>query len=199
MTLPNALTLARLALAPVFAILLLAETAPTLWAASGAFTLAAITDTVDGWLARRTGTVSRMGRALDPLADKLLVALALVAFVRLGIPGVETWMVAAIVGREVLVTALRSVASRRGVGVPVSRLGKWKTTFQMGFVFALLATLSVRAVIDPAPEFWEQPGATLETPFRLAFLVTTLITILSGLDYAWKARAALGSPGRPAA
>jgi CDP-diacylglycerol--glycerol-3-phosphate 3-phosphatidyltransferase len=147
---------------------------------------------VDGWLARRTGTVTPIGRVLDPLADKLLVALALLAFVQLGIPGVEVWMVAAIVGREFLVTGLRSFAGRHGLPLPVSGLGKWKTTFQMSFVTAVLALMSLRAWMDPSPSFWKQPGDALRAPVKVAFLVTTLLTIASGLDYAWRARAAFG-------
>ena len=196
MTVANLLTLLRLVLAPLFVVFMMRETVLGVWSASAVFTLAALTDTVDGWLARRTGTITRFGRALDPVADKLLVACALLTFLELRVPGVAVWMVGVILAREVLVTALRSFASRRGTGLPVSRLGKWKTTFQMTFVFGWLAVMSLRAARDPAPATWRHPGDPLETVLRLAFLLTTLITLASGLDYAWKTRAAF-APRRP--
>jgi len=199
MTPANALTIARFALAPVFLLLLLREEARSLWAASGVFALAAVTDTVDGWLARRSGTVTRIGRALDPVADKLLVALALLGLARLRVPGVAWWMVIVILGREVLVTVLRSWASRRGIAVPVSRLGKAKTTLQMGFAAVALAVLCVRALMDPRPASWLRPTEPLATLLGLALLATTAATVLSGLDYARKARAALARIGRGAA
>lgn len=194
MTVANRLTLARLALTPVFVALLLLETANSLWGASGVFVFAALTDAVDGYLARRTRTVTTVGRTLDPLADKLLVASAFVAFLRMGIAVVEGWMVAAILAREVVITALRSVVSRRGISLPSSRLGKWKTTAQMASVFALLAAMSLRAATDPDPAFWKDPGDALRGPLEIALWVTTVLTVLSGLEYLWKARAAFGAP-----
>lgn len=190
MTVANFLTLVRLALAPVFVLFLKEETVSGLWSASAVFTVAALTDTADGWLARRTGTITRLGRALDPVADKLLVALALAMFAAMHVPGVAAWMVAVVVGREVLVTALRTIASRHGVGVPVSTLGKWKTTFQMTFVFLWLGIMSFRALSSADPAAWRQPGQPWEMLLRIAFAVTMLITIASGLDYAAKTRRA---------
>ncbi len=190
MTVANALTLVRLALAPVFVLLIRQDTVLGMRSAAAVFTLAALTDTVDGWLARRTGTITRFGRAVDPLADKLLVALALVSFVVMGVPGVAPWMVAAVVGREVLVTALRSFAARRGVPVPVSVLGKWKTTFQMTFVFLWLGVMTLRAREGVPPPAWRRPGDPWEMLLAVAFAVTVGITIASGLDYLWRTRAA---------
>jgi CDP-diacylglycerol---glycerol-3-phosphate 3-phosphatidyltransferase len=191
----NALTIVRLALAPVFVLLLRQDTVLGMRSAAAVFTLAALTDTVDGWLARRTGTITRFGRAADPLADKLLVALALGTFVTLGVPGVAAWMVVAIVAREVLVTALRSFASRRGVPVPVSRLGKWKTTFQMTFVFLWLGVMVLRARADVPPPAWRRPGDPWEVLLAAGFAVTVGITIASGLDYAWRTRAVFARRG----
>lgn len=192
MTVATSLTLMRLALAPLFVVFLLRETAHSLWAASAVFVVAALTDTVDGYLARRTGTVTRVGRILDPLADKLLVALAYVAFLFLGVPAVKSWMVGAILGRELLVTGFRSFAGRRGVTIHSSPLAKWKTTLQMAVVFVLLLLMSVRAASDPAPAYWKHPGDPIAAGALYgALVVTTLITLLSGLDYFWKNRALL--------
>jgi CDP-diacylglycerol--glycerol-3-phosphate 3-phosphatidyltransferase len=192
MTAATVLTIGRLALAPVFCVLLLREDARSLWVAAALFAIAALTDNVDGWLARRTGTVTPVGRVLDPLADKLLVALALLAFVRLDVSGVELWMVGAILAREVLVMWLRGAAGRRGVAVPVSPLAKWKTTVQMAFVAAVLALMCYRATRDPAPAFWKQPGNGARG-VEIALLLTMLITVLSGLDYFWRTRGALAA------
>ncbi len=193
MTAATALTIARLAMAPIFCAFLLREDARSLVWAAGLFALAALTDKVDGWLARRTGTVTTVGRALDPLADKLLVALGLLAFVKLGVPGVPLWMVGAILAREVLVMMLRSAAGRRGVPVPVSRFSKWKTTVQMAFVAAVLGLMCFRAASNPSPTFWKDPGESLRGGVELALLGTMVITVLSGLEYAWRARGALAT------
>ena len=196
MTLATYLTVARLVMAPLFVIFLLRETVHSLWVASALFTVAALTDTADGYLARRTGTVTKLGRMLDPLADKLLVAFAYISFLILRIPGVEAWMVAIIVARELLVTWLRSFVGRRGVIIHSSPLGKWKTTFQMVVVFGVLALMSIRAAMDPSPAYWQRPGDPYTTILVIALLLTTAITLLSGLDYVWKNRGALTrSPG----
>jgi CDP-diacylglycerol--glycerol-3-phosphate 3-phosphatidyltransferase len=192
MTVANRLTIARFALTPLFVALLLQGTARALWGATAVFAVAALTDGADGYLARRTGTVTRVGRALDPLADKILIGSALVTFVflRIATAVVEEWMVGAILAREIGVTGLRSFAARRGLVFPSSRLAKWKTTFQMGFVLALLAVMSIRATVDPDPVFWRDPGDVLRGPLEIALLATTILTLLSGLDYVWQARAA---------
>jgi CDP-diacylglycerol--glycerol-3-phosphate 3-phosphatidyltransferase len=195
-TIATALTIGRLLAAPFFAVFLLRQTPHALWTASAIFLLAALTDTVDGYLARRTGTVTRIGRILDPLADKLLVALAYVLFLWLELPSVKAWMVACILAREVLVTGFRSFAGRRGVTIHSSPLAKWKTTLQMAVVFGLLLLMSVRAVTDPAPAYWKHPADPLAgTLLYAAVLVTTVVTLLSGLDYFWKNRALLTGNG----
>jgi CDP-diacylglycerol---glycerol-3-phosphate 3-phosphatidyltransferase len=192
MTLATRLTIARLVMAPLFVIFLLRQTVHSLWIASALFTLAALTDTADGYLARRTGTVTKLGRMLDPLADKLLVVFAYVSFLGLRVPGVEAWMVVIIVARELLVTWLRSFVGRRGVIIHSSPLGKWKTTFQMVVVFGLLALMSIRAAQDPSPAFWKDTEGRATAVVYVALVLTTAITLLSGLDYVWKNRAALG-------
>ncbi len=194
MTLATWLTVGRLVAAPVFVVLLVEETRSALWTASGLFVLAALTDAVDGYLARRTGTISAVGRWLDPIADKILIAGAYLAFLSLGTPQVKVWMVAAIIGRELLVSALRHRAGRRGVIIHSSKLGKWKTGFQMGVAFAILALMSWRASANPAPAFWSDPATGALAPVLDGLvLVTTAITIVSGIDYLLKNRAVLGA------
>ncbi|NNE42773.1 MAG: CDP-diacylglycerol--glycerol-3-phosphate 3-phosphatidyltransferase [Gemmatimonadetes bacterium] len=192
MTIPNILTVMRLILTPFFAVYLLRETPEGLWIASAIFVVAALTDTADGYLARKMGAETRIGQILDPLADKLLVALAYVSFLVLDLPSVKAWMVGTILGREVLVTAFRTFAGRRGVTILSSPFGKWKTTFQMVLVFVLLALMSYRAMSDPTPAYWKSPGDPFAGHLLYGGLVvTTLITLLSGLDYFWKNRSLL--------
>jgi len=133
---PNTLTLYRVGAAPALVILLLWPNKVFLWAAAIVFSLAAITDGLDGYYARRLGRVSNLGKFLDPLADKLLVASALIMLTSLGfIPG---WVVCVIVGREIAVTGLRGIAAEKGVVIAAETLGKWKTGFQIAAIIPLL-------------------------------------------------------------
>lgn len=190
MTLATYLTIGRLIAAPVFVVLLVRESRTCLWIASALFVLASITDFVDGYIARKTKTISALGRMLDPIADKILIAGAYLAFLSLGTPQVKAWMVAAILGREVLVSALRHAAGRRGVIIHSSQLGKWKTAFQMIVAFGILTLMSRRAAEEPSASVWSDPvSGTMATVLEAALVVTTFITIVSGLDYLWKNRA----------
>ena len=85
--------------------------------------------------------------------------------------------------------------ARRGVVLAVSRLAKWKTTLQMDFVFALLAIMSLRAGMDPDPAYWARPVGWMDAALRVALWITTLLTLGTGLDYAWKMRAAFAPAG----
>jgi len=137
MNLPNTLTLARIFLVPiVVAVLLTVEI--RIWAFWGAslFLAAALTDLLDGYLARRRKQVTTLGRLLDPIADKLLITSALIAMVQLRIA--PAWMVAIIVGREFAVSGLRSIAAHEGFSVEVSTLGKGKMVTQVAAVVGLI-------------------------------------------------------------
>jgi CDP-diacylglycerol--glycerol-3-phosphate 3-phosphatidyltransferase len=194
MTLANWLTIGRLAAAPLFVILLMRETPTSLWLATSIFVLAALTDAVDGWIARRTSTISATGRWLDPIADKILIGGAYLAFWALGVPSVRAWMVAAIVGREILVSWLRHLAGKRGVVIHSSQLGKWKTGFQMGVALLILVLMSRRAMSDPSPSVWTDPAqGPLGVVLDAALGVTIGLTVLSGLDYLGKNRAVLSA------
>ena len=197
MTLANQLTIARLIMAPLFAVFLMREAVPSIWIASSLFTAACITDRIDGIIARRTNTVTELGRMLDPLADKLLIGAAFVALYMLGIPGVELWMVIVIVGREILVTWLRSHVGKRGMVIHSSGFAKWKTTFQMVIAFAFLGMMSYRAYTNPDPSYWTRFGEGTTEILKWGMLVTTIVTFLSGADYLWKSRQALSAPVKP--
>lgn len=127
--LPNLLTLGRIFVIPLF-VWLTYEADP--WSsimAASLFTLAAVTDVIDGFLARRWNMITVTGKLLDPLADKLIVAAALVMMVRLG--RIHTWVVIVLLSREFIVTGLRQVAASEGLVIAAGQEGKWKTALQL--------------------------------------------------------------------
>ena len=136
-TLPNLLTLFRIFVTPLFFILFFYfPTKVFSLLASLLFALASLTDFLDGYIARRWNLETSLGKFLDPLADKLLVAVALIMLIPLD--RVPSWMVAVIIGREILVTGLRVVAVTEGMVIAASRLGKYKTVLQILSVISLL-------------------------------------------------------------
>jgi CDP-diacylglycerol--glycerol-3-phosphate 3-phosphatidyltransferase len=141
---PNTLTALRLALAPVFVLLMIEPSRTMVYVATGIFILGALTDFMDGVIARRYGAVSDAGKLLDPVADKVLVMAALVMLLAQrsevdGAPWVPAWMVVLVLAREIWVTGLRGVAASRGVVVAASAAGKLKSAVQMvAIVFLLL-------------------------------------------------------------
>lgn len=170
-TLPNLLTLVRLLLVPVLGVLLFAQdgTDPVLrWWATAVFVLAAITDLLDGEIARRSGTVSTVGKVADPIADKAIIAVALIGLSVLG--DLAWWVTIVILARELAVTALRFWVIRHGV-IPASRGGKAKTVAQI---------IAIALYLAPLPDAVE--------PLRvLAMAVAVVLTIVTGVDYAVRA------------
>jgi len=130
MNLPNALTILRIFLVPLLLVVLLTGDFPDreVWGLV-VFLAAAMTDYLDGYLARRRRQVTTLGKLLDPIADKILISAALVALVEMGLA--PAWMVIIVVGREFAVTGLRSIASAEGVTIAASRLGKFKMCSQV--------------------------------------------------------------------
>ena len=170
MNLPIALTLIRIVLVPLVIVFLISSQRVHVIIAAVIFLAASLTDWLDGLIARRTNQVTRLGTLLDPVADKLLVAAALVSLVQVDM--VPAWMAWVIIGRELAVTGLRGVALSMGVVVPATRLGKLKTVTQYVAVTLLILEKGVPA------EF---------VPFHLVtdamLWVALVITVLSGLDY----------------
>ncbi|KAA5607217.1 CDP-diacylglycerol--glycerol-3-phosphate 3-phosphatidyltransferase [Roseospira marina] len=171
--LPNAMTLARIALIPVIVATFYIPGPEARWVAAGLFVIAAVTDYLDGWLARKLQVVSDFGRFLDPIADKLLVAAILVmlaGFDRLS----DVALVAAVVilFREILVSGLREFLAGRSIGMPVTMLAKWKTTAQ-------LVALPLLLVGDAAT----LGGLPLDWPGELLLWVAALLTAQTGYIY----------------
>ncbi len=145
-TAPNVLTFVRIALVPLLVYLLRGPGRLTEAIAAFLFLLAGLTDYFDGYLARKYGIVTTLGKFLDPLADKLIVVSALVMLAAMPcaatgepcVPRVPPWLVVLIVGRELAVTGLRSIASGEGITLGAEELGKYKMIFQTFAVFGLL-------------------------------------------------------------
>jgi len=174
MNLPNTLTLVRIFLVPLLVVVLLTKPEGRLVPlvsnqvlAAAIFAIASLTDWLDGYLARRRKQVTTVGQLMDPVADKLLTAAAFISLVQLGVA--PAWMVAVIIGRELAVTELRSLAYARGLVIPSSPLGKGKMASQVAAI--LLLILGHGGV----------PWMTLLG--HIALWVVVLIAVVSGVDY----------------
>jgi CDP-diacylglycerol--glycerol-3-phosphate 3-phosphatidyltransferase len=133
---PNNLTLLRIASIPLLILLLFSRGKVCAFMAAVVFSAASITDLLDGYLARRYGLESALGKFLDPLADKLLISAALIMLVPLG--RVPAWVTFVIIGREISVTGLRAILSEKGIVMGAEDLGKYKTGFQIAAIIPLL-------------------------------------------------------------
>jgi CDP-diacylglycerol--glycerol-3-phosphate 3-phosphatidyltransferase len=142
--LPIGLTVTRIVLVPLLIVFLISSSRVHAVIAAGIFILASLTDWLDGLVARRRNQVTTLGTLLDPIADKLLVAAALVSLLQ--IEKIAAWIVVVIIGRELAVTGLRAVAAHVGVIVPASRLAKWKTVSQYVAITMLIIEKGVGSV-----------------------------------------------------
>jgi CDP-diacylglycerol--glycerol-3-phosphate 3-phosphatidyltransferase len=174
MNLPNTLTVVRIFLVPLLVVVLLTQFAghqifgiAKELIGAAIFTVASITDWLDGYLARRRRQVTWLGQVLDPIADKLLTSAAFISLVQLGLA--PAWMVALIIGREFAITGLRSLAYTRGITIPASPLGKIKMASQVTAI--LLLILGWR----PVP--WLAPIG------YAALWVVMLTAVISAVDY----------------
>lgn len=171
---PNGLTLARVALIPVFLFFLYADGPLFGLIALGIFALAALTDAVDGYLARLRAETTPFGKFMDPIADKVLVMAALVSFVGFGnLPAIP---VIVILGREFLVTGLRILAVGQGLQIGASLWGKAKTVSHIALVLMILVERHFGL-------------GMLAQPLKMAFLyLAVLLALVSGGEYFWRAR-----------
>jgi len=192
LTLANSITIARILLIPVFLVLLLSGIPEPYGdiAAAAVFILAAATDKLDGYVARRSKQITTLGQFLDPLADKLLVAAALIAHVAQD--RVSAWVAMVIIGREIAVSVLRIVGVSQGVSIPADKYGKLKTVLQIVYiVYVLVPTESIAAAMHVA-------AAAAEAIQWLLAGVVVVVTLLSGIRYFLNARGVIRMPGSPA-
>lgn len=183
MNLPNSITFARLVLTAIFV-------ASASWGGTAAllvalitFVIAAISDWLDGYLARKMNLVTSLGKLLDPLADKILVASAFVFFTSQNLCPV--WVTCVIIGREFLVTGLRQIAVDKGQVIAADKLGKWKTTLQLSFGITCLLWLILESSVPNNGFLLFLENLTAPTSWLfLGFLYGALtLTLLSGLNY----------------
>ncbi|MBN8705189.1 MAG: CDP-diacylglycerol--glycerol-3-phosphate 3-phosphatidyltransferase [Bacteroidetes bacterium] len=185
LSLPNQLTYLRILLAPVFYYLFFIESqTAAIWCAV-VFTIASLTDWYDGYLARKRGEVSRLGKFLDPLADKILTSAAFFAFFMAGI--MSWWMVTIIVIRDISLTSYRIYEEMKGKSIPANLIAKWKTASQIVIIYLVLF-----AVLYPRI----RPEGKILTPFLENFLTSylleflfwgiTIYTLFSGLVYLYE-------------
>lgn len=169
MTLADKLTLSRFGMAAVLIACLSISFPGALPLALLVFIVAALTDALDGHLARTVYGTSNFGKLMDPLADKVLTAAAFIGFVEIGV--MPAWMVTLIIAREFMVTGLRLLAVEKGMVIAAGRWGKHKTIWQMAYIIAVLAALTF-GFFDP-----------LRTFFGLFALAVTALTVWSGIIY----------------
>jgi CDP-diacylglycerol--glycerol-3-phosphate 3-phosphatidyltransferase len=160
---PNVLTVLRIVAVPVLVVALLDETPDGDVIAAIVFALAAISDGLDGYIARRRQQITTFGKLMDPLADKMLVIAALISLVSLD--RLAAWVAMVIIARELAVTGLRALAAERGVVIAASWLGKAKTGLQIAAILAVIA-------FDPTP-VWAD----------VLLYVAVVVTVVSGADY----------------
>jgi len=166
--LPNALTLFRIFLVPFLVVVLLTKFTGREYVGLGIFLLAAGTDFLDGYLARRQGKITRLGTLLDPIADKLLMSAAFISLVEMDPKHVPAWIVVIIIGREFAVSGLRSIAAQQGVMIPASPLGKGKLISQVIAISLLILGYEL---------------GELRLTGTIALWAVMLFALASGIDY----------------
>jgi len=182
MNLPNKLTLARIALSPVFMALILINDTRAKLASLIVFVIAALTDMGDGYFARKTGRITGFGKFMDPLADKILASTALISLVALGY--VRGWMVIVIVAREFLITGIRSMAAYRGMLITPSFWARIKTALQMISISVILLFVYLKAMLVPLGYEWGIfESETTILVFDVLMFVTMIVTVATGVHY----------------
>lgn len=181
LNLPNILTLARVAAIPLLVVLMFSDSREAGFWAAALFGAAAVTDFIDGWLARKWGVVTVLGKFLDPLADKLIVMAALIMLIPFG--RVPAWAVFLLLAREIIVTGLRSIASSEGIVIDASDLGKYKTIYQMVAIPGLLLHYDYYWFFGVRSEMLH---VNMHNFGMFFFSIALALTLWSGFDYLYK-------------
>ena len=189
LNLANSITITRILLVPVFLVILLSGI-PQPYGdllAAAVFILAAATDKLDGYVARRSKQITTLGQFLDPLADKLLIAAALIALVAQD--RVAAWVAMVIIGREIAVSVLRIIGVSQGVSIPADKYGKLKTVLQIVYVvYVLFPTADIATFIHVSTD------VAVIIQWVLA-VVVVVVTLASGINYFRNARGLIHMPG----
>ncbi len=178
MNTPNKLTVLRVILIPFFVFFLLMDFENWgKWVALSLFVIASLTDTLDGYLARKNHQITNFGKFMDPLADKLLVCSAMICLIEMG--RIPSWVVVIIIGREFVISGFRLIASDNGIVIAANIWGKLKTTCQMIMVILLIADL----------------GGVFFYVEQIFIYLSLLLTIISLVTYLWDNRKVLSLQG----
>jgi len=165
MNLPNKLTLARIFLIPIFLFIISFKIPYGEFLAAAVFIMAASTDGLDGYFARKNNMITRFGKIMDPIADKLLIAAALISLV--GLQKLPAWVAVVIIGREFAVSGLRTMAAAEGYVISASKLGKYKTISQIVAIAAMFLSGNI---------IWPYVG-------KFLMAAAVFFTVISGVDY----------------
>jgi len=187
MNLPNKLTVLRIILTFVFICFLFSEWFFAKYFALLIFTLACLTDYYDGYIARKRGLISNFGKLMDPVADKILLIAAFLAFVALKI--VPLWMAVVIIFREVGITGMRLVMMSRGNVLAAENWGKYKTVSQMLTIFVILIFLALKETLLKYSQLWNLSCEVLSRQIIFILMwVTVILTLVSGFLCLWRNR-----------
>lgn len=207
LTLPNIITLARIALCPLVFFLALAQGSGARYAAFVLFLAAALSDIWDGYIARKHGLITDMGKLLDPLADKLLLAATFFPFYIISHRSGEAnriqfwddmpvWVLVVIFGRELFITIFRQWAQRRGVVIAAGKSGKFKAAFQNTFIGALLLWYPLVESANRngwlASAWWPVVETGLGGLIGATLAIALVLTVYSMVDYLWSYRSLVG-------
>lgn len=182
---PNLMTLGRIACIPVFLALLSYENRRNSFLAALVFAAAAISDWLDGWLARVSNKVTTLGKFLDPLADKLIVMAAMVMMVRLG--RLAAWVVIVLLARELVVSGLRTIAAGEGMVIAAGQEGKWKTSLQLCGIISLCVHYT-----HPLNLFWATYSVNYNSVGQVLMYLSTILSLWSAGVYFREFLAMLG-------
>lgn len=183
---PNKLTIARIIITPLFLAVILLKALPHRFLiAALIFSAAAITDAVDGKLARKNNQITNFGKLLDPIADKVLTTSALLAFMTMGLCNI--WIVMIVLTREFTIASIRMIAASNGVVIPANIWGKLKTVSQMTFTIVIMLLCEIEYIITDVlnSDILKKLPEALSVPVISNFLlwITAALTVVSGIIY----------------
>ncbi len=179
---PNQLTLLRVVLTPVFAAFILSDSPINKQISLVIFVIAALTDWYDGWVARKFGYISRWGKFLDPLADKILTSSAFLVYASLGL--IDAWMAWVVIFRDFLITGLRSYAEYKNQPIVTSKSAQAKTFGQFVFIYYVLVLYVAKSIPTLYDEFRDKIDVLMHPPVLFGMmLLVTLFTVGTGVAY----------------
>lgn len=206
LTLPNVITVTRIAVCPLIFWLAISPDLQARFAAFALFVAAGLSDVWDGYLARRYDLITDMGKLLDPIADKLLLVVTLIPFYMISHRGgafdevpwwgpLPLWVLVVIFGRELFITLFRSYAARRGVVIAAGWSGKRKALFQMLFIGGLLLWYPLVRVAEAdgwSSIAWSVLSQLMRGWIGITLVVAIILTVYSMIDYLWSYRTVVG-------